>query len=78
MDGLDCTVALRSLQPASSLRPFVVAHTADSTPEMRARCAAAGVDAFLPKPFKVEALMALLKEAYAHTKRQHEHQLQQH
>ena len=71
MDGLECTSYLRSHQRAwPALRPFIIAHTADSTPESKARCAAAGAECFLPKPFHQDQLIAFIKQAYAyHQKR---------
>ena len=66
MDGLQATAALR-VAPGPNQRVQVIAVTASAQPEERARCAAAGMDAFLAKPLTVpvlaEALAAALDRA---------------
>jgi len=41
--------------------PYIIAVTANVTPEDRRRCLAAGMDDFLGKPLQIEALMAALR-----------------
>ncbi|WP_296603495.1 response regulator [Nocardioides sp.] len=59
MDGFDATTEIRRRE-ADGARLPVVALTAASTPEERARCRAAGMDGFLAKPLDVAALEAVL------------------
>ncbi|MGY0194413.1 response regulator [Leptothrix sp. BB-4] len=58
MDGLEVTRRLRA-DPAHDRLP-IVAMTANSQPEDRARCAAAGMDDFLAKPVEPERLHTVL------------------
>jgi CheY-like chemotaxis protein len=62
MDGLQATAALR-VAPGPNQRVQVIAVTASVHPEERARCAAAGMDAFLPKPLTVPVLAEALSAA---------------
>ncbi len=59
LDGAQATEAIRAL-PGRAARTPVIALTADVFPETRARCAAAGMDDFLPKPVTRDALVAAL------------------
>jgi signal transduction histidine kinase/ligand-binding sensor domain-containing protein/CheY-like chemotaxis protein/HPt (histidine-containing phosphotransfer) domain-containing protein len=59
MDGLSATAAVRSREPAG-IRVPIVALTADVTSAGRAKCLGAGMDDHLAKPFRREALHALL------------------
>ena len=59
MDGLSATAALRGREPAGIHMP-IIALTADVTSTGRAACLAAGMDDHLPKPFRREALHAVL------------------
>ncbi|MBS0374578.1 MAG: response regulator [Proteobacteria bacterium] len=59
MDGLAATRAYRAGERAGSRLP-IIALTADVTAEGRAACLAAGMDAYLAKPFDRAALVALL------------------
>jgi signal transduction histidine kinase/ligand-binding sensor domain-containing protein/CheY-like chemotaxis protein len=59
MDGLSATAALRAREPAG-IRTPIIALTADVTSTGRAACLAAGMDDHLPKPFRREALHAVL------------------
>jgi CheY-like chemotaxis protein len=45
--------------------PYIIAVTANVTPEDRRRCLAAGMDDFLGKPLQIEALMAALRRGGA-------------
>jgi signal transduction histidine kinase/CheY-like chemotaxis protein/streptogramin lyase len=60
MDGFSATIALRRREPKGTHIP-VIALTADATSAGRAACLAAGMDDYLAKPFRREALHATLK-----------------
>ena len=61
MDGYDATAAIRAWEAETGRAPMpIVAVTAHALPEDRARCAAAGMDGFLPKPLRREPLEATL------------------
>ena len=57
MDGIEATGRLRETE--NGRRAFIVAVTAAATVEDKQRCLAAGMDAFLPKPFTLETLAAV-------------------
>ena len=63
MDGYDAAAAVRAWEAAAQ-RPAmpIIAVTAHVLPEDRARCATVGMDGFLPKPLRREALEAVLEE----------------
>jgi CheY-like chemotaxis protein len=58
LDGLEATRRIRTL--AAPRRPFIVAMTADAMPGDRERCMAAGMDDYVSKPVRMEALQAVL------------------
>ncbi len=61
LDGLEATRRIRDVERrAGWSRVPVVALTANSASEDRARCAEAGMDAFLSKPFTEEELRAVM------------------
>ncbi|MFT5582986.1 MAG: signal transduction histidine kinase/CheY-like chemotaxis protein [Cognaticolwellia sp.] len=61
MDGFDATLAIRAWEKARRLSPVaIVALTANTTEADRERCATVGMDAFLPKPLRREALCEVL------------------
>jgi signal transduction histidine kinase/ligand-binding sensor domain-containing protein/CheY-like chemotaxis protein len=59
MDGFSATIALRRREPKGTHIP-VIALTADATNAGRAACLAAGMDDYLAKPFRRDALHATL------------------
>lgn len=59
MDGFSATTALRKREPTGTHIP-VIALTADATAAGREACLAAGMDDYLAKPFRREALHATL------------------
>jgi CheY-like chemotaxis protein/HPt (histidine-containing phosphotransfer) domain-containing protein len=61
MDGFSATAALRGRE-AGKTHTVVIALTADATPAGRDACLAAGMDDYLTKPFRREALHAMLTQ----------------
>ncbi|MEA3191097.1 MAG: two-component system, sensor histidine kinase and response regulator [Thermoplasmata archaeon] len=61
MDGLEATRALR----AAGSKVRIVAMTADAMPGDRERCLAAGMDDYISKPVRLEALARILEDAAA-------------
>lgn len=61
MDGYATTRMIRSLQ-ASGPRSTIVALTATDSEKERQRCLAAGMDDYIVKPVRQEALSAILKK----------------
>lgn len=61
MDGLEATQAIRALAGKKGSIP-IVALTADVMKEDRERCLEAGMNAFISKPFRLEEIVAILKE----------------
>ncbi|HEV2286979.1 MAG TPA: ATP-binding protein [Steroidobacteraceae bacterium] len=62
LDGFDCTRAIRSQESATQgARLPIVGVSASTSREERVRCAASGMDDFLPKPLSLEAIGALLQ-----------------
>jgi CheY-like chemotaxis protein len=59
MDGIEATQVIRTLQPAERT-PRIVAMTADVMNDDRERCLRAGMDDFVAKPIRAEALLAVL------------------
>ncbi len=64
MDGFSATRALRNREP-DGVRLPIIALTADVTSAGRAACLAAGMDDHLAKPFRREALHAILARSLA-------------
>jgi signal transduction histidine kinase/DNA-binding response OmpR family regulator/HPt (histidine-containing phosphotransfer) domain-containing protein len=61
MDGLEATARIRALQDAGAICPLpVIALTANAVSGDRERCIAAGMDAYLSKPFTREQLSRML------------------
>jgi PAS domain S-box-containing protein len=61
MDGLEAAQRIRALAPLH--RPFLVAMTAHAMPGDRERCLAAGMDDYISKPVRLEALQEALGRA---------------
>jgi CheY-like chemotaxis protein len=62
MDGLEATRRIRSEVPTSR-QPIIIAMTANVTTEDRRHCLEAGMDAYLPKPVRMEDLAAALERS---------------
>ncbi|MDB5136954.1 MAG: response regulator, partial [Mucilaginibacter sp.] len=61
MDGFEATKNIRDLDIN---QPFIVAMTANALSEDRDICLAHGMDSYISKPMKLDALVTILKEAY--------------
>jgi PAS domain S-box-containing protein len=62
LDGLAATQQIRAELPSHRRQPHIAAMTASALVEDRLACAAAGMDAYLPKPVRAQMLAALLDE----------------
>jgi two-component system, sensor histidine kinase and response regulator len=60
MDGLETTVAIRAREQSSGLHIPIIAMTAHAMKGDQERCLAAGMDGYISKPMKVEALYAAI------------------
>ncbi|WP_343040204.1 PAS domain-containing hybrid sensor histidine kinase/response regulator [Nitratireductor arenosus] len=58
MNGLEATEAIRSAEEGGAVRTPIVGVTAHALKDDRARCIAAGMDDYLPKPISPNALLA--------------------
>jgi two-component system sensor histidine kinase/response regulator len=66
MDGYEATRTLRSFAPqGTGRRPWIIALTASANESDRQRCIDAGMDDYISKPVKIEALAAGLARAAA-------------
>jgi len=64
MDGIEATRQIRQLERDADATPaFISALTADILPEDRSRCFEAGMDLFLNKPIKIQAIADMLLDA---------------
>ena len=70
MNGYDATRAIRAL-PGDKSRIPIVAMTANVMKEEVDRCVEAGMNGYVPKPFKREELMSGLLLALGHTSTRH-------
>ncbi|MBN8506625.1 MAG: GAF domain-containing protein [Burkholderiales bacterium] len=68
MDGLEATQAIHRRWPQASERPRIVAMTANAMQGDREACLAAGMDDYVTKPIRVEALVEALQQTRARTK----------
>ena len=62
MDGLEATRKIREIEAGAGGHVPIIALTANVMPGDRERCLAAGMDDFLPKPFKRDQLAAMLEK----------------
>jgi CheY-like chemotaxis protein len=60
MDGIEATQRICQLYPIS-IRPHIIAMTANAMPSDRQACLAAGMDDYISKPVRIEELLAILK-----------------
>lgn len=60
MDGLTAAQRLRKLPRSDAQTVLIIAMTANTFQEDRERAKAAGMNNFLPKPFEVDQLYAVL------------------
>jgi CheY-like chemotaxis protein len=64
IDGIEATRKIRAVERFRSLpSTFISALTANILPEDRNRCLEAGMDAYLNKPVKLQAVADMLVEA---------------
>ncbi len=60
MDGYEASRRIRQMESSSSAKPIIIALTANTMEGDRDRCLQAGMDDFLGKPMRLEALAACL------------------
>jgi CheY-like chemotaxis protein len=65
MDGLEATRRIVARWPSPAKRPRIVAMTANAMQGDREKCLAAGMDDYVTKPIRVEALVDALLQAIA-------------
>jgi signal transduction histidine kinase/ActR/RegA family two-component response regulator len=65
LDGFGATKEIRAREATGGHRPYIIAITAHALPEDRARCLAAGMDDYLPKPIPRAELRSVLLRAGA-------------
>jgi len=66
MDGFDATYEILKLQADSGRRVPIIALTAHASPTDRSRCLAAGMDEYLAKPIRAQALYAMIDRLTGH------------
>lgn len=62
MDGYQAAGAIREYFKTKSLRPLIIALTANSLKGDKEKCLEAGMDDYLPKPFKINDLSILIEK----------------
>ena len=67
MDGYEATAAIRQLEGAAGRIP-IIAMTAAAMEGDRERCMAAGMDDFITKPVRLEAVSAVLERWVANSR----------
>jgi two-component system, sensor histidine kinase and response regulator len=65
MDGVDATRAIREAEAARGTRIPIIALTAHAMNSDRDRCLAAGMDRYLSKPIRIDALAEALRDSTA-------------
>ena len=61
MDGMDTTAAIRESEKGTGRHLPIIAMTASAMQGDREKCLAAGMDGYIPKPIRIEALSSCLK-----------------
>ncbi len=64
MDGLECAARIRA-QPGRQTRPRIIALTANVLPEHQRAASESGMDDYLAKPLRPDALVEALRRAHA-------------
>jgi CheY-like chemotaxis protein len=67
MDGLEASRRMVAAWPDPAARPRIVAMTANAMQGDREMCLAAGMDDYVTKPIRVEALVQALMQVVPHT-----------
>jgi len=67
MDGFEATAAIREQEKNSDLHQPIIALTAHAMKGDRERCIAAGMDAYVSKPIKFDALFQAIEELVSRT-----------
>ncbi len=62
MPGMDGLEATRTIRSGEYCQPVIVALTANAMPEDREECIRSGMNAYISKPFKLDLLMAVLRQ----------------
>ncbi len=69
MDGMQATQAIRERWPELPHRPYIIAMTAHAMRGYREQCIAAGMDGYVSKPIKPDALQEALRDAETYLER---------
>ncbi len=69
MDGFEATRHVRAAEHGTGRRLPIVSLTAHAMPGDRERCLAAGADAYLTKPIRLEELRAVFEQMLASARR---------
>lgn len=72
MDGIEATVAIRESESETSARMPIVAVTAHAMKTDEERCLAAGMDAYVAKPFDADRLFSLVERLASEAARRRE------
>ena len=66
MDGFEATAAIREIEKSSGGHIPIIAMTAHAMTGDRERCLASGMDDYIPKPIRAQALLNLIEVHSAH------------